>query len=89
MDFKESAFWIWWKEYGKHIEAVAIIGLLILCWFTYHKNNKLQEKIENKCGWEGKDYYCVCEKSAVANLEDKLNNQQNPFHNLNLSLNIS
>lgn len=89
MEFKETAFWKWWIVYGKHIEALAIVGLLILCWFTYYKNNKLQEKIEDKCGWEGEDYYCVCEKGAVLDLEEKLKNQQNPFYNLNFSFNIS
>lgn len=86
MDFKNSPYWIWWKEYGKHIEALAIIGLLILVWFAYHENNNLSEEIKNSCGWEREDYRCYCEKSDVIEIENKIKNELNPDGILDVKL---
>lgn len=49
MDFKDSAFWIWWKEYGKHIEALLIIGLLIMAWMSYTENSKQLKEAREVC----------------------------------------
>lgn len=62
-----------WKIYGKHIEAFLIIGLLLLVWFTYSQNNKLQKEISLNCGWEEETYRCVCGKDLVIPLELKMN----------------
>lgn len=71
MGFKESSFWKWWKEYGKHFEALAIIILLISVWFVYSQNNKLSVEIKQNCGWGDEDYFCFCEKSEAMELKNK------------------
>lgn len=81
MGINDSKVYLWWKEYGKHIEAFLIITLLITLIIIYDKNNKLQEKINEKCGWGEENYYCFCEKSIVNQLENKVRH--------NLSINIS
>jgi hypothetical protein len=62
-----------WKQYGQHIEALAIILLLVLVWFTYASNNKLQKEINVNCGWGDETYRCVCGKGIVEQLELKMN----------------
>ena len=73
MEIKKTAFWIWWKEYGKHLEAILIIGLLIITWYAYSNNRKVQEEIKENCGWGDEDYFCMCEKSEVMELKNKMN----------------
>lgn len=72
MTFKETDFWQWWREYGKHIEALLIIVLLVVVWFSYTNNSKLQEKISHTCGWAEDDYECFCQKSDVIALKNKV-----------------
>lgn len=67
MTFKESALWIWWKEYGKHIEALIIILLLITVWFSYHKNtNELRDAKEN--------HPCILQEQIKNIINDSYNN---------------
>jgi hypothetical protein len=73
MAFNDSSFWIFWKEYGKHIEAFLIITLLITTIFVYYNNNKLQKEINKNCGWETETYRCICGKDLVIPYEIKLN----------------
>jgi hypothetical protein len=63
-----------WAEYGKHIEAVIVILLLITVWYSYNKNNKLQKEIKENCGWGEEDYYCYCEKSEASRIKNLLEN---------------
>lgn len=49
MAFKDSAFWIWWSEYGKHVEALAIIILLFSVWFAYRENSSSLKEVKEFC----------------------------------------
>lgn len=49
MEFKETSFWLWWKEYGKHLEAFLIIMLLITVWVAYHNNSVELEETREIC----------------------------------------
>lgn len=49
MSFSETPFWIWWREYGKHFEALAIIVLLIILWFVYADNSTKLEETQESC----------------------------------------
>ena len=87
MGFKESPLWIWWKEYGKHIEALFIILLLSAVWFAYSENNKLSVDIKNNCGWGEEDYYCYCERSKAMEIKNIIESGVN--NNLKLKVNYS
>lgn len=67
MNFKDSLIWRWWKEYGKHVEAFLIIGLLILVFFTYYNNT--QELKDAK-----KNHPCILYEKTNSN-----NQQENLF----------
>ena len=66
-----------WKKYGQHITAFSVLFLLIFSAFQIVKFNKLQEEINQNCGWEDEDenYYCVCEKGAVQIAEALINKE--------------
>lgn len=74
MDFKDTPFWKWWREYGKHLEAVAIIILLITVWYAYSDNSKLQKEISLSCGWGEENYQCFCQKDEALAIKDKIDN---------------
>jgi len=73
--FQESSFWLWWKKYGMHIEALLIIALFLILIFLYMTNNKLQKEISLNCGWGEEDYECYCEKSVARGIKNKLENK--------------
>lgn len=57
MSFKESEFWIWWKEYGKHFEALSVIILLIFTIYHYYDNTTTLKEVQISCPCAFK--YCV------------------------------
>lgn len=70
----------YYKTFKKHekvihaVEGILVILLLLLIWTSYFKSNKLQEKINDKCGWQEEDYQCYCERSEALALKSRLQN---------------
>lgn len=70
-NFTSSKEWIWWMKYGKHIEALAIILLLIFTFSSYHNNTEKLKEVEKTCPCAFQ--YCVKNKSDLQIDSSQLN----------------
>ena len=82
MDFRDSGFWIWWKNYGEHFTAPLILIALIILGFMLYQDNQLKKEISQECGWGEEDYFCYCEKSEAIGMK---NMYENKFDSSNLT----
>lgn len=55
--------------------ALFILISLIVLVFNLVNYNKLQKQISKNCGFETKDYQCICKKNVVFNQDNKINPQ--------------
>ena len=74
--FKESPFTIWFDKNGKHVVAFVVIVLLTASIIGLAKYSKIQEEINENCGWGEDDYYCFCEKSDAMKLKNEFRDKQ-------------
>ncbi len=72
MAFKDGKVWAFWKEYGKHIEALGILIALVLVLTAVYNDRNLKKEISENCGWGEEDYYCYCEKSESMAIKNKM-----------------
>lgn len=52
--------------------AVAITILLIVTSTLLYQNQQIEKKIEKNCGWGEESFRCICEKSEVIEMENRI-----------------
>jgi len=72
MSLTDNTLTTWWKQYGQHIVAFIVVVLLLASAIGLYTHNKLQEEINENCGWGEDDYYCFCEKSTAMEMRNNI-----------------
>jgi len=81
MAFKDTKVWAFWKEYGKHIEALAILIAITLVLTAVYNDRNLKQEISENCGWGEEDYYCYCEKSKAMQIKFMMEGREDDYFN--------
>ncbi len=89
MKFEDTKFWKFWKKYGEHITALSILLFLIISCTMLYKDWELKKEINENCGWGEEDYRCMCEKSDVIAIENKIKGEMDLVINLSGGENVS
>lgn len=63
------------RKNAKHLEAIAVIILLLGLWGYFYHDYNIKQEISENCGWGEDDYYCYCEKSQAMEIKNKIDSQ--------------